>query len=74
YMYPGSAKAPSGKLRLLYECNPIGFLAEQASGKASDGFRRILDIKPETLHQRVPFFCGGRQMVEKVEEFMQRPS
>ena len=72
YMYPRNAKAPNGKLRLLYECNPMAFIAEQAGGKASDGFTRILDLQPATLHQRVPFFCGSKTMVEKVEEFMQK--
>lgn len=70
YIYPTSTKAPNGKLRLLYECNPIGFIAEQAGGKASDGFNRILEIQPTSLHQRVPFFCGSKNMVEKAEEFM----
>ncbi|PTX44773.1 D-fructose 1,6-bisphosphatase [Christiangramia gaetbulicola] len=70
FMYPKSSKASDGKLRLLYECNPMAFLTEQAGGKASDGFKRILDIKPTELHQRVPFFCGSRKMVEKAEEFM----
>lgn len=70
YFYPTSSKAPNGKLRLLYECNPMAFIAEQAGGKASDGFTRILDIQPTELHQRVPFFCGSRDMVEKAEEFM----
>lgn len=70
YIYPTSSKAPSGKLRLLYECNPMAFLAEQAGGKASDGFGRIMEIQPTELHQRVPFFCGSYNMVEKAEEFM----
>ncbi|QLE01524.1 class 1 fructose-bisphosphatase [Galbibacter sp. BG1] len=70
FLYPTSSKAANGKLRLLYECNPIAFLAEQAGGKASDGFQPILDIQPEELHQRVPFFCGSKNMVEKAEEFM----
>ena len=70
YLYPKSTKNPNGKLRLLYECNPIAFLAEQAKGKASDGFTRIMDIQPTELHQRVPFICGSRNMVEKAEEFM----
>lgn len=70
YIYPSTSKNPDGKLRLLYECNPMAFLAEQAGGKASDGFRRILEIEPKTLHQRVPFFCGTTSMVEKAEEFM----
>jgi len=72
YIYPTSTKAPQGKLRLLYECNPIAFLAEQAGGKASDGYQRMLNIKPTRLHQRVPFFCGSKEMVEKVEEFMSK--
>ena len=74
YMYPKSTKNPEGKLRLLYECNPMAFLAEQANGKASDGYTRILDIKPTELHQRVPFICGSRNMVNKAEEFMKQYS
>ena len=70
YIYPSTSQSPRGKLRLLYECNPISFLTEQAGGKASDGFHRILEIEPTELHQRTPFFCGSRNMVEKVEEFM----
>jgi fructose-1,6-bisphosphatase I len=71
YMYPNTSKDPNGKLRLLYECNPMAYLAEQSGGLASDGFTRILDIKPTELHQRVPFFCGSKNMVLKAEEFMQ---
>jgi len=70
YLYPTSFIGPKGKLRLLYECNPMAFLAEQANGKATDGYKRILNIKPTELHQRVPFFCGSTKMVEKAEEFM----
>ncbi len=70
YMYPKSSKNPNGKLRLLYECNPMAFLAEQANGKSSDGFTRTMDVEPKELHQRVPFLCGSKNMVEKVEEFM----
>ena len=70
YIYPTSSKAPNGKLRLLYEANPMAFIAEQAGGKASDGYQRILEIQPTELHQRVPFFCGSYTMVEKAEEFM----
>ncbi len=70
YMYPKSSKNAKGKLRLLYECNPMAFLAEQANGKASDGFNRIMDIEPTELHERVPFICGSKNMVEKAEEFM----
>ncbi|WP_298484919.1 class 1 fructose-bisphosphatase [uncultured Maribacter sp.] len=70
YMYPKSSIAENGKLRLLYECNPMAYLAEQANGIASDGFGRILEIEPTELHQRVPFFCGSKNMVEKLHEFM----
>jgi fructose-1,6-bisphosphatase I len=70
YLYPQGSRNPNGKLRLLYECNPMAFLAEQAKGKASDGFTRIMDIEPTELHQRVPFVCGSVNMVNKVEEFM----
>ena len=70
YIYPSTSKDPKGKLRLLYECNPMAMLAEQAGGKASNGFQRILEIQPNSLHQRVPFFTGNTNMVEKAEEFM----
>ncbi|WEM42038.1 class 1 fructose-bisphosphatase [Photobacterium sp. DA100] len=70
YLYPSTATHPTGKLRLLYECNPMAFLIEQAGGKASDGEQRIMDIKPTELHQRVPFFVGSTNMVNKVEEFL----
>ncbi|MFO6425027.1 class 1 fructose-bisphosphatase [Motilimonas sp. KMU-193] len=70
YLYPTTASAPQGKLRLLYECNPIAFLAEQAGGKASDGGQRIMDIVPTELHQRSPYFVGSTEMVTKVEQFL----
>lgn len=70
YIYPSTATHPNGKLRLLYECNPMAFLAEQAGGKATDGYNRILDIQPQKLHQRCPLFIGSVPMVEKAEEFM----
>lgn len=70
YMYPKSNLASNGKLRLLYECNPMAFLAEQANGRATDGYRRIMEIQPTELHQRIPFFCGSSKMVEKAESFM----
>ena len=70
-MYPSSSRYPNGKLRLLYECNPIAFLAEQAGGKAIAGAgQRILDIKPTELHQRVPFFVGSSDMVDRLESFL----
>lgn len=70
YLYPSTASYPEGKLRLLYECNPMAFLAEQAGGKASDGKSRILDITPQKLHQRAPFFVGNTSMVEDLEGFL----
>src|SRR5690606_1037549 len=71
YIYPSTSQSPNGKLRLLYECNPMAFLAEQAGGKCTNGFERIMEIEPTELHQRVPFFCGSSKMVMKAEEFMQ---
>lgn len=70
YMYPATDNAPNGKLRLLYECNPLAFLAEQAGGSASDGKRRIMEIEPESLHQRVPYFAGNTAMVDKVNHLI----
>jgi len=67
YIYPATAKDPNGKLRLMYECNALAFIAEQAGGKASDGQKRILDIEPKELHQRTPFYVGSKNMVEKAE-------
>ena len=72
YLYPKTSTSAQGKLRLLYECSPKAFLAEQANGRASDGFTRILDIDPHELHQRVPFLCGSKNMVKKAEEFMRK--
>lgn len=71
YMYPKGSKNPKGKLRLLYECSPMAFLAEQAGGLATDGTKRIMEIEPKELHERVPFVCGSKNMVKKVSEFMQ---
>ena len=72
YIYPAGTNASQGKLRLLYECNPMAFLIEQAGGKASDGYQRILDIKPNALHQRTPFFVGSTPLVEAAERFLQQ--
>ncbi|MEA2106907.1 MAG: class 1 fructose-bisphosphatase [Bacteroidota bacterium] len=72
FIYPQTTKAPKGKLRLLYECNPIAYIAEQAGGKATDGEQRILDLKPESLHQRIPFYTGSTKMVDKAEEFLKK--
>lgn len=66
YLYPPTTAAPKGKLRLLYECYPLAFIAEQAGGRASDGYGDILDIEPESLHQRTPFYIGARDMVSEL--------
>ena len=68
YLYPPTQKAPQGKLRLQYECNALAFIVEQAGGKASDGYRRVMEIQPEKLHQRVPFYVGSPKMVERLME------
>jgi len=64
FLYPPTAKAPLGKLRLLYEANPLAFLAEQAGGLATTGISRILDLRPEGIHQRTPFCFGSRREME----------
>lgn len=71
FLYPTTSSHPQGKLRLMYECNPLAFIVEQAGGKATDGYRRILDIQPQYLHERTPIFIGSTEMVEKVEKFIQ---
>ena len=70
FMYPADAKNASGKLRLLYEAAPLAMIAEQAGGRASDGQRRIMEIAPERLHQRVPLFIGSAEYVELAERFL----
>ena len=70
FMYPNTSKNPKGKLRLLYECNPISFICEQAGGIAIDGEENILDIQPEALHQRVPFYCGSEKMINQLQTFI----
>lgn len=71
YLYPRTESHPKGKLRLLYECNPMAFLIEQAGGVATDGKQRIMDIKPTELHQRVPLFIGSTNMVKTVHRFLE---
>jgi fructose-1,6-bisphosphatase I len=70
FMYPGMIDLPAGKLRLLYECNPMAFIIERAGGIATDGSRRILDIMPTDLHQRSPFFGGSSAMVEELMGYL----
>jgi len=70
YMYPATEKATNGKLRTLYECNPMAFLVEQAGGKASNGRTPIMELKPAAIHERTPFFAGSSEMVDKVIEML----
>jgi fructose-1,6-bisphosphatase I len=70
YLYPADGKNPMGKLRLLYECAPLAFIAEQAGGSASNGDRRIMDLAPESLHQRSPLFLGSPEDVKDCEAFL----
>lgn len=69
YIYPKTENSPNGKLRLMYECNCLAFIAEQAGGTATDGVNRIMEIEPKELHQRVPFFVGSKNMVEKAKSY-----
>lgn len=71
FLYPGDKKNPQGKLRLLYEANPLSYLVEQAGGAATDGVNRILDIQPKELHQRIPLVIGSKDDVEMIKEFME---
>jgi fructose-1,6-bisphosphatase I len=70
FIYPVTASAPSGKLRLVYECNPMAFIIEQAGGKATNGYERILELEVNELHQRSAIFIGSENMVHKAEEMM----
>jgi fructose-1,6-bisphosphatase I len=70
FMYPPDSKSPRGKLRLLYEGAPLAMLVEQAGGRASDGGRDILDIEPDSLHQRVPLYMGSSELVDLAERFL----
>ena len=71
FLYPGDSSIPDGKLRLMYEANPLGFVVEQAGGAASSGTRRILDIQPESLHQRTPLIIGNRDVVDQTVSIIQ---
>lgn len=68
YVYPSTTNSPEGKLRLIYECNPLAFIIEQAGGLATDGKDRIMEMEPSRLHQRVGYYAGSKQMVEKIHE------
>ena len=71
FLYPGTKKTPAGKLRLLYEANPLAFVAEQAGGVATDGRQRILDKQPKAMHERTPLIIGSKDEVERVLSFSQ---
>jgi fructose-1,6-bisphosphatase I len=70
FLYPPTSAHPDGKLRLIYECNPMAFIAEQSGGIATDGEHRVLELTPASLHQRVPLYIGSRDMVHKLTEFL----
>ncbi|MVN91831.1 class 1 fructose-bisphosphatase [Mucilaginibacter aquatilis] len=70
FMYPITAQAPNGKLRLVYECNPIAFIVEQAGGKATNGYERIMELEVKELHQRSAIIIGSENMVKKAEEML----
>jgi len=71
YLYPTTKKNPQGKLRLLYECNPMAMIMENAGGKAHSGTQRTLDIEPTELHQRCPFYAGSANMMAELEQFIE---
>jgi fructose-1,6-bisphosphatase I len=70
FLYPATEEKPKGKLRLLYECNPLAYMVEIAGGKATDGTQRILEKIPTELHERTPFFIGSIKMMEELEEYL----
>ncbi|MDR9418431.1 class 1 fructose-bisphosphatase [Gracilimonas sp.] len=72
FIYPHSKKYPSGKLRLMYECNPLSFIIEQAGGMATDGKKRIMELEPNAIHQQTPIYIGSKKNVQKVMEFLEK--
>jgi len=74
FMYPADKNSKNGKLRLLYECNPMSFLVEQAGGRASNGTQRILDLQPTSIHQRSPIFMGSPDDVKEIENLYKTSS
>jgi fructose-1,6-bisphosphatase I len=70
FMYPADTKSPEGKLRLMYEASPLAMVTEQAGGRASDGRRDIVDIEPESLHQRTPLYMGSKELVDLAERYL----
>jgi fructose-1,6-bisphosphatase I len=74
FAYPANRKTPNGKLRLLYEANPLAFIVEQAGGAATDGRRRVMDIEPTELHQRTPLYIGSKSDVELAQQVLAQPA
>jgi fructose-1,6-bisphosphatase I len=74
YVYPATDKDPNGKLRLMYECNPLAFICEQAGGRACDGHKRVMEIVPTALHQRTPLYIGSEDMIQVVEKIFKKHS
>jgi len=74
FAYPANKKTPKGKLRLLYEANPLAFIVEQAGGLATNGSQRILDVEPTELHQRVPLYIGSKNEVELARQVLSGPA
>ncbi len=72
FIYPSSRRYPNGKLRLMYECNPLSFIIEQAGGIATDGSTRIMEIQPKAIHERTPIYVGSKQNVEKAMEYLEK--
>jgi fructose-1,6-bisphosphatase I len=72
FIYPASKRYPNGKLRLMYECNPLSFIIEQAGGMATNGKQRIMEVVPRDIHQRTPIFIGSKQNVQMVHSFLDK--
>jgi fructose-1,6-bisphosphatase I len=72
FAYPANKQSPKGKLRLLYECNPLAFIVQQAGGLATDGSRDILDVQPTELHERSPLYIGSRDDIQTARELLSR--
>ena len=70
FIYSQAKNAPEGKLRLMYECNPMAFIVEQAGGLASDGEKNILSVKPKSIHQKSPIFIGSSAMVKMISKYL----
>jgi fructose-1,6-bisphosphatase I len=70
FMYPADSQSPQGKLRLMYEAAPIAMIVEQAGGRATDGCTDIMDIEPESLHQRTPVYLGSSEFVDLAERYL----